>query len=81
MKEEDQDRLDIVSFTYQLYFKAILFATVILVFIAFAVVFLVMAIKEYDWKLVAAVGASDTIFALVILHITKSLFKITRDSD
>jgi len=69
------DKNSVSKLGHQIYMQLILFAVAMLSFIFILAAFLYMAITEYDWKLVAVVGGADTLWGLVVLQITRSLFK------
>tara|TARA_B100000949_G_C13827661_1_gene263117 strand:- start:211 stop:441 length:231 start_codon:yes stop_codon:yes gene_type:complete len=69
------DKNSVSKLGYQLYMQLILFGIAMVSFVIILGFFLYMAIQEYDWKLVAVVGGADSLFGLVILQITRSLFK------
>lgn len=78
MKAEKDDlevKYNALNRIWDLYLKVILFIVSILIFMALAAAFIFLAIKEYDTTLVVAVGGTNSIFGIIILHITKSLFK------
>lgn len=69
------DKNSVSKLGRQVYMQLILFWVAIGGFILILFAFLYMALAEYDWKLVTAVGGADSLFGLVIFQITKSLFK------
>ena len=75
MSRSEEKKVDVIRLSEEILLKTILFFVAIAIFIAITVVFLYMAVKKYDWQLVAAVGASDGLFGLVIGQITRSLFR------
>jgi len=69
---------EIGELAWSLYFKIILFSIAMLVFISITIAFIYMAINEYKIEYVITAGGSDSVFAIVIFQITKSLFNTSK---
>lgn len=65
---------EIGELAWSLYFKIILFGISMLVFISITVAFIYMAISKYEIEYVITAGGSDSLFAIVVFQITRSLF-------
>lgn len=75
MSNSVEEKVNVIRLSEEILFKSILFFVSIIIFIVITGAFLYMAINKYEWPLVAAVGASDGLFGMVIGQITKSLFR------
>lgn len=75
MSNTEEEKVNIIRLSEEILLKTILFYVALVAFVAITIVFLYMALSEYDYKLVVAVGASDGFFGLVIGQITRSLFR------